>query len=118
MSQGLGTNLSPAGLAAVDHAESIASVGPESNCPQRLAQWTEFHRQVESLPEVERDVFDLLWYAELTQQEAADCIGISVRSVKRRWRSARLLLATELEDCLPGGWGDHLGSAPTGAQAK
>jgi RNA polymerase sigma-70 factor (ECF subfamily) len=58
--------------------------------PAVLAAWAEFHAQVDRLPEEERDVFDLLWYQELSQAEAAQLLGVSERTVKRRWASARL----------------------------
>ena len=44
------------------------------------------------LPEAEREVFDLLWYEGLTQAEAARVLGVTDRTVKNRWRSAKLEL--------------------------
>ncbi|MBY0524672.1 MAG: sigma-70 family RNA polymerase sigma factor [Gemmataceae bacterium] len=73
----------------------------ESHEPARLALWTEFHQQVESLPEDEREVFDLLWYQGLTQKEVADLLKISERTIKRRWQSARLKLHEALNGELP-----------------
>jgi RNA polymerase sigma-70 factor (ECF subfamily) len=69
--------------------------------PGRLAAWTEFHSQVDRLPEEERTVFDLLWYQELSQAEAAVLLQVSARTVKRRWQSARLKLHQALEGRLP-----------------
>lgn len=69
--------------------------------PARLAAWGEFHQQVEALPEEERETFDLLWYQGLTQAEAGTLLGISERTVKRRWQSARLLLHDRLKGQLP-----------------
>jgi RNA polymerase sigma-70 factor (ECF subfamily) len=60
--------------------------------PCRLAEWQEFHARVEDLPDEDREVFDLLWYHGLTQEEAATVLQVSVRTIKRRWRSARLRL--------------------------
>lgn len=60
--------------------------------PSTLAEWTEFHHQAESLPQDEREVFSLLWYEELTQEEAADVLGVSRRTVIRRWQAARIKL--------------------------
>jgi RNA polymerase sigma-70 factor (ECF subfamily) len=62
------------------------------NDPVSLTEWEEFHRDVEQLPKDAREIFNLLWYAGLSQVEAADVLGIHYRSVKRRWRQARLLL--------------------------
>lgn len=48
--------------------------------------------QVDKLPDEEREVFGLLWYEGLTQPEAASVLNVSLKTVKRRWQSARLLL--------------------------
>lgn len=60
--------------------------------PQTIDEWTEFHDQVELLPEREREVFQMLWYGGLTQAEAADILECDVRTIKRRWQSARIML--------------------------
>jgi RNA polymerase sigma-70 factor (ECF subfamily) len=60
--------------------------------PSRLAEWREFHEHVSKLPEKERQVFDLLYYHELSQPEAAKILQVSIGTVKARWRSARLKL--------------------------
>ncbi len=43
-------------------------------------------------------MFDLLWYQQLSQAEAAQLLNVSERTVKRRWASARL----KLHDALGG----------------
>jgi RNA polymerase sigma-70 factor (ECF subfamily) len=58
----------------------------------KLANWQEFHRQVELLPAEEADVFAMIWYNDLKQEEVAAALGVSVPTVKRRWLSARLRL--------------------------
>lgn len=60
--------------------------------PSNLLQWSEFHRLVETLPADEREVFTLVWYHDLSQAEAANVLGISVRTVIRRWQAARIRL--------------------------
>jgi RNA polymerase sigma-70 factor (ECF subfamily) len=67
------------------HAESAS--GPLSQL-----QWQEFHEHVQDLPDEEREVFDLIFYQALPQAEVAKLLNVSVPTVKRRWRSARLLL--------------------------
>jgi RNA polymerase sigma factor (sigma-70 family) len=57
--------------------------------PGALARMTELHRQIDGLPAEEREVFDLLWYQELPQAEAAALLQVSVPTIKRRWLSAR-----------------------------
>lgn len=64
--------------------------------PVNLSNWTEFHEYVEKLPEEERTLFDLLWYQGMTLDEAAESIGTSERTVRRRWRVARVELYRDL----------------------
>jgi RNA polymerase sigma-70 factor (ECF subfamily) len=60
--------------------------------PAGLMEWTEFHEHVDALPDQEREVFDLLWYQQLSQQDAAAVLGVSVGTVKLRWQRAKLKL--------------------------
>jgi RNA polymerase sigma-70 factor (ECF subfamily) len=73
-----------------------------SHEPSRVAAWSEFHLQIEKLPELEREVFDLLWYQGLSQAEVAKLLQLSERTVKRRWLSARLALSEALKGDIPG----------------
>ena len=89
----------PEGGAAHHHTDGAEQTsGPVGNKadnggePSTLAEWTEFHEKVQRLPEAEREVFDLLWYEGLTQAEAAQVLGVTERTVKNRWRSAKLEL--------------------------
>jgi RNA polymerase sigma-70 factor (ECF subfamily) len=43
---------------------------------------------------------DLLWYQGLKQAEAAELLGVDVKTVKRRWRDVKILLAEQLDDNL------------------
>ena len=43
-------------------------------------------------PKEERAVVDLLWFDGLTQAEAAIALGVSERSIGRKWYSARYFL--------------------------
>jgi len=87
--QGGGANHHTDGQPADDEGGSIHSTPHE---PRNLEQWSEFHAEVENLPNEEREAFDLLWYDGLTQEEAAQALGISLRTLKRRWQAARLRL--------------------------
>ena len=84
-------------FAANHHSDSlivqnICDINKQAEALVDLEKWSEFHLLVESLPEEEKDVVDLLWYQELTQEDAAKLLDISVRTVKRRWQSARIKL--------------------------
>ena len=97
------------------HHQSVAGSNPhdsqdaqlhpsdETHEPSQLAEWCELHTQMEQLPEEERQVFELVWYQGLGQQEAADLLGCSLRTLKRRWQSARLRLFDLLGGELPTG---------------
>jgi len=69
--------------------------------PGDLMAWVEFHQQIEALPEEDRDVFSLLWYQGLSQAEAAEVLGVSERTIKRRWQATRLRLYDALHGELP-----------------
>ncbi|MCY2978279.1 MAG: sigma-70 family RNA polymerase sigma factor [Planctomycetota bacterium] len=97
----------PLGQGAREHAlpvdDSDAPAHPAyhapdtTNEPGKLAVWAEFHRHVESLSNEDREMFDLLWYQDLTQTEAAKVLGVSERTVKRRWQHARLAVDSRLK---------------------
>lgn len=61
-----------------------------------LLEWGDFHRKIEELPDEEREMFDLVFYDGLTQEEAAEVLDTSVRTVRRRWQRARLMLDAAL----------------------
>lgn len=86
------------GVGANHHTDGgIASENkPNSAEPETIEAWVMFHEQVEALPDQEREVVNLLWYEEMTQPEAADVLGVSLATVKRRWQAARLRLSESL----------------------
>ena len=73
---------------------------------EKLRCWTEFHEAAARLPDELRAVFDLLWYQELSQAEAAALLGIAVPTVKLRWMKARL----QVQEALGGAPFDDTGS--------
>ena len=54
------------------------------------------------LPEDEREVFDLVRIQGMTQAEAAQLLGVSAVTVKRRLSRGLRLLAEQLADLRPG----------------
>ncbi len=73
----------------------------QTHDPDRLATWSDFHCAVEKLPAEERETFDLLFYQGLSQAEACAVLGISERTIKRRWQAARLKLCESLDGRMP-----------------
>lgn len=69
--------------------------------PAGLEAWAEFHRQVDALPDEEREAFDLIWYQGLPRAEAAELLGVSERTLMRRWQAARLAIFDALDGQLP-----------------
>ena len=57
-------------------------------------------RRLRSYPSNERQVVDLLFYQGLSQAEAAELLGVVVKTIQRRWTAARLTL----HDALNGQW--------------
>jgi len=66
--------------------------------PDDFDHWAEFHEGVSRLSEEHREVVNLLFYEGLQQEEAARVLGISVRTLKRRWQETKLLLSEHLRD--------------------
>ena len=60
--------------------------------PDAISVWERFHQSVANLPEEPREVFQLVWYTGLSQQDVGDLLGVSIPTVKRRMRAARLWL--------------------------
>jgi len=93
--EGIGTN-QRSGQADINIGQRDAHVDAAKHAacdegtfnPAGLAEWTEFHAQVAALPDVPREVFQLVWYEGLTQGEAANVLGVSRRTVIRQWRTA------------------------------
>jgi RNA polymerase sigma-70 factor (ECF subfamily) len=56
---------------------------------------------IDRLPEDEREAFGLVRVQGLTQREAAEVLGVSVKTVQRRLNRSLLLLAEELDDLRP-----------------
>jgi RNA polymerase sigma factor (sigma-70 family) len=93
----------PQGQAARHHSDGARARGEAGaevvrNTPHGAAEphtldcWAAFHEAADRLPEAEREAFRLLWYAGLTQQEAAEALGVSVPTVQRRWYAAQVSL--------------------------
>jgi RNA polymerase sigma-70 factor (ECF subfamily) len=98
-----GTGANHQSQAGISNGEAPAyESSTRSNEPSLLACWSEFHREVDCLPVEEREVIDLLFYHEMPQAEAAALLGVTVRTVQRRWQAALLHLHEILKGLWPG----------------
>jgi RNA polymerase sigma-70 factor (ECF subfamily) len=66
---------------------------------------------IDGLPEEDREVFELVRIQGLTYAEAAEIVGVSVKTVQRRLNRARLLLAETLADLRPSTTDEFPGSS-------
>ena len=79
-------------------AESGVAASPASTASGLGPDGRRMLEVIEGLPEDEREVFDLVGIQGLTQGEAAEVVGVSEKTVQRRVKRARLLLAERLSD--------------------
>jgi RNA polymerase sigma-70 factor (ECF subfamily) len=87
--------------AAAALAESGVAAPPGSTASGLSPDGRRMLGAIEGLPEDEREVFDLVGIQGLTHVEAAAVVGVSEKTVQRRLRRARLLLAEQLADMRP-----------------
>ena len=84
-----GTNVhdGPAVGFYVDEAPDPGDYDDNEEIP--LERWEAFHGAIESLPAELREVFQLVWYLALDRTTAAATLGVSPRTLDRRWQEAR-----------------------------
>jgi len=73
----------------------------DPSCDDALVSWAEFHAAADALDNPERELFRLVWYLGLTQEQAAKMLGCSVRTVARRWEATKRHLLHRLRGELP-----------------
>ena len=78
--------------AAVERARA------ETSSPERLAEWTDFHAAADALPDDVRKVWDLRYHAGMGDEEVASLLGVTARTVRRRFREGKIALAEHLPD--------------------
>lgn len=69
--------------------------------PAELESWTRFHDAVGQLPDEEREVFCMRFYLGWSEIQMAELLGVDKRTIRRRWRSACLILNKKLGGQLP-----------------
>jgi RNA polymerase sigma factor (sigma-70 family) len=81
--------------------ESFVAAAEESGGSAPGPDATRILDAIEKLPSDEREAFDLVRVQEMTQPEAAEVLGVGLRTVQRRLNRALLLLAEALPDFRP-----------------
>src|SRR5262245_41944924 len=77
---------------------SFGGIDPAQAEPavEDLELWARLHEAVERLPTLEREVFSLIFYHGWKQAEISELLGVSDRSVRRRWNDAVVILQDAL----------------------
>jgi RNA polymerase sigma factor (sigma-70 family) len=88
-------------LAAVSESGVVTPPESSGSCLSQDAR--RMLQAIDSLPEEDREVFELVRIQGLTHVEVAAVVGVSVKTVQRRLNRARLLLAEQLTDLRPDG---------------
>jgi RNA polymerase sigma factor (sigma-70 family) len=86
-----GTNVQEGSRGFEHVVERVADPG-EGDDEIPIQRWEQFHEAVEALPDELREVFKLTWYLGLGRDAIGKALGISVRTVSRRWQEARELV--------------------------
>ncbi len=81
--------------------QTVFEPAAATDAPDRLASWTELHGHIAELPNGDREVCELLWYQGLTQPEAAELLGMPLRTLKRRWQRVRITLYDKMDGQIP-----------------
>ncbi len=81
--------------------DSLA-VAPESSGSELSQNARRMLEAIETLPEVEKEVFSLVRIQGMAQTEAAGVMGVSLKTIQRRLDHSLLLLTETLSDLQPG----------------
>jgi RNA polymerase sigma-70 factor (ECF subfamily) len=84
--------------AAVELRESLVPAPPESSGSQLNPNTRRILDAIETLPEEERETFNLVRIQGMTQPEAAEVLGVSPKTVQRRLNHGLMLLTQRLSD--------------------
>src|SRR5262249_59807905 len=87
--------------AVVELREDLAPAPPASSGSVLTPDGRRILKAIDELPEDEREGFGLVHFQGLMQREAAEVLGVSVRTVQRRLNRSLLLLANALDDLRP-----------------
>jgi RNA polymerase sigma factor (sigma-70 family) len=82
----------------VELRESLVGAFPESSASQLSPNSRRILEAIESLPDDEREVFDLVRIQGMSQPEAAELLGVSAKTVQRRLVRCLTMLTEKIGD--------------------
>ena len=74
---------------------------PVNSDAESVNSWTRFHEEADALDDEDRELFNLVWYLGLSQEQAANTLGCSVRTIARRWDGVKQRLVVRLKGQAP-----------------
>lgn len=80
-----------------DSFVAVVLEGKDTNSPDRDVMRQEVHSIIGRLEPKDQEMFNFRFYHGLRETECAEALGVDVRTVRRRWRSARAALARALK---------------------
>lgn len=89
------------GVPDVELLDSLA-VAPESSGSELSPNAHRMLKAIDDLPEEEREAFSLVRIQGMTHTEAADVIGVSLKTIQRRLNRSLMLLTEMLSDQIGG----------------
>lgn len=98
--RGYGRNTIPAADLPSEAGGAMGAAVDTGVTPSSLAGdadlWELLYREAANLPEEESLVFELLWFERLGQLEAANRLGVSERTIRKRWNNVKQKLGRYL----------------------
>jgi RNA polymerase sigma-70 factor (ECF subfamily) len=85
----------------VELRESMVGAPPESTASQLSPNTRRILEAIESLPDDEREVFDLVRIQGMSQPDAAEVLGVSAKTVQRRLVRCLTMLTAKVGDVRP-----------------
>lgn len=80
---------------------SDAAEDPANADTETVNSWTRFHEVADTLDDEDRELFNLVWYLGLGQEQVAKTLGCSVRTIARRWDVVKQRLVAQLKGQAP-----------------
>lgn len=84
-----------------DVFRSDAAEDPVNSDSEGVSSWTRFHEAADTLNDEDRELFHMVWYLGLSQEQAATTLGCSVRTITRRWDGVKQRLVLQLKGQAP-----------------
>lgn len=93
---GRGNRPEQVSLRVRNDSTSSLGIGEPFEDAQHLLFWYAFHDAIKELPKPDQELVELIWFQNLSQAEVATILGVSISTIKKRWRIARIQIQRAL----------------------